>query len=204
MIKIDKKLIKHNFSKRTDKIKYIVIHNTDNYNKGAGALNHFNFFNSGDRRSSADYFVDDKTILQVVEDYNYSWHCGDGKGEYGITNNNSIGIEICVNSDGDYNKAINNAVGLVKHLINKYKIPLQNVVRHYDASRKTCPKEIIKGKNNITWDVFKTMIKEENKVKKEGYYRVVVGSFKDKNNAIKEQEKLKSKGFNSFLDYFEK
>ena len=51
-------------------------------------------------------FVDDSNIIQTV-DYtkNYSWHCGDGEGKYGITNKNSIGIEICVNSDGNYAKA---------------------------------------------------------------------------------------------------
>ncbi len=36
-----------------------------------------------------------------------------------------------------------------------------------------------------------------------GFYRVVVGSYKDKDNAIKQQEKLKKAGFNSFLAYYE-
>lgn len=36
------------------------------------------------------------------------------------------------------------------------------------------------------------------------YYRVITGSYKDKNNAIKEQEKLKAAGFNSFLEAFTK
>ena len=27
-----------------------------------------------------------------------TWHCGDGKNKYGITNANSLGIEICINS----------------------------------------------------------------------------------------------------------
>ena len=40
----------------------------------------------------------------------------------------------------------------------KYNISISNVVRHYDASRKNCPKEILEGKNNITWDKFKSMI----------------------------------------------
>lgn len=36
------------------------------------------------------------------------------------------------------------------------------------------------------------------------YYRVIVGSYKDKNNAIKQQEALKAKGFDSFLEAFKK
>ena len=36
-----------------------------------------------------------------------------------------------------------------------------------------------------------------------GYYRVIVGSYKDKNNAIAQQNKLKKAGFDSFLSYYE-
>ena len=74
-----------------------------------------------------------------VNDYAkyYTWHCGDGKGKYGITNSNSIGIEICINSDGNYNIAFQNAVELTKHLMKELNIPIERVVRHYDASRKT-------------------------------------------------------------------
>lgn len=40
--------------------------------------------------------------------------------------------------------------------------------------------------------------------KKETYYRVCVGSFKDKKNAEDQQTKLKAKGFDSFLVAYEK
>lgn len=174
MLPIEKKLIKYNFSKRTDKIKYIVIHTTGNTSKGAGVENHFKYFNGGDRQSSADYFVDDKIIGQFVEDYNYSWHCGDGRGQYGITNNNSIGVEICVNLDGDYNKTINNTIDLVKYLMGKYNISINNVVRHYDASRKNCPAEILSGKNGITWSEFKTRLTKNNSVDNKEYNATII------------------------------
>lgn len=38
---------------------------------------------------------------------------------------------------------------------------------------------------------------------KSGFYRVLVGSYKDKNNAIKRQEELKSKGIEASLIYFQ-
>lgn len=38
----------------------------------------------------------------------------------------------------------------------------------------------------------------------DGFYRVVVGSYKEKANAIKQQEKLKKAGFESFLDFYKK
>ena len=139
-IKINEKLVKYNFSKRTEgKIKYIVIHDTGNIDKGADANAHFNFFNNGDRQSSAHYFVDDKQILRIIKDENRSWAVGDGRDKYGITNENSLNIEMCINSDGDLNKTYLNTLKLTKYLMKKYNIPMENVVRHYDASRKICP-----------------------------------------------------------------
>lgn len=159
MLPIQKKIIKYNYSNRNRrKIEYIVVHDTGNTGKGADVNAHFNFFNGADRQSSADYFVDDHSIGQFVEDWNYSWHCGDGKGRYGITNSNSIGIEICINSDGNYVQAVKNTVELVRFLMNKYNIDVNHVVRHYDASRKSCPNQIIRGVDGITWDKFKQMV----------------------------------------------
>lgn len=159
MLPIQKMIIKYNYSSRNGrKIEYIVIHDTGNTGKGAGVKSHFNFFNGADRQSSADYFVDDHSIGQFVEDWNYSWHCGDGKGRYGISNSNSIGIEICINSDGNYVQAVKNTVELVRFLMNKYNIDINHVVRHYDASRKSCPNQIIRGVDGITWDKFKQMV----------------------------------------------
>ena len=159
MLPIQKMLIKYNYSSRNGrKIEYIVVHDTGNTGKGAGVKSHFNFFNGADRQSSADYFVDDYSIGQFVEDWNYSWHCGDGKGRYGITNSNSIGIEICINSDGNYVQAVKNAAELVRYLMGKYHIDIDHVVRHYDASRKSCPDQIIRGVSGITWTKFKQMV----------------------------------------------
>ena len=159
MLPISKMLIKYNYSSRGGrKIEYIVVHDTGNSGKGADVDAHFNFFNGADRQSSADYFVDDHKIGKFVEDWNYSWHCGDGKGRYGITNSNSIGVEICINSDGNYRQAVKNAAELVKYLMDKYNIPLSRVVRHYDASRKNCPAQIISGRDGITWDKFKQLV----------------------------------------------
>lgn len=159
-MEIKQKQISYNRSKRTAGIKYIVIHDTGNTGKGANALSHFNYFNGGDRNSSADFFVDSTQILQV-NDYTkyYTWHCGDGKGKYGITNANSIGIEICINSDGDYKTAFAKTIELTKYLMKKHNIPIDNVVRHYDASRKNCPASMSKN-NWAYWQDFKRRISE--------------------------------------------
>ena len=157
-MEIIKRQIAYNISIRNSAIKYIVIHDTGNKEKGADAIAHFNYFNGGDRKSSADFFVDDTVVIQV-NDYNkyYTWQCGDGKGKYGITNQNSIGIEICVNEDGNYKDAYLKAVELTKCLMAELNIPPERVVRHYDASRKNCPASM---SNNdwAYWQDFKNRI----------------------------------------------
>ena len=157
-MEIIKKQIAYNVSIRKPEIKYIVIHDTGNKKKGADAMAHFNYFNGGNRNSSADFFVDDKCVIQA-NDYKkfYTWAVGDGKGKYGITNSNSVSIEICVNEDSNYKKAYSKAVELTKVLMAELNIPIDRVVRHYDASRKNCPASM---SNNdwAYWQDFKNRI----------------------------------------------
>lgn len=154
-IQINEKLVRYNFSKRIEgMIKYIVIHDTGNKCIGANANAHYKFFNSGDKQSSAHYFVDDKQILRIIKDEDKSWAVGDGRGKFGITNENSLNIEMCINSDGDFNETYLNALKLTQYLMEKYDISIENVVRHYDASRKICP-DIFKDNNWKKWNKFK-------------------------------------------------
>ena len=176
-----------------NKCKYITIHETGNINKGAGALNHAKYINNG---SSATwhYTVDDKQIIQHYEDSVQCWHCGDGRGD---GNTNSIGIEMCVNSDGDFNKTIENTIELVKHLMNKHNIPIGNVVQHNKWNGKNCPANIRSGKP-ITWNTFINKIKNkptENNI----LYKVQVGAFRNKDNAIKLSNELKKLGYDNFI-----
>lgn len=157
-MEINEKLVKYNFSSRKGtSIKYIVIHDTGNTSKGADANAHFSFFNSTDRQSSAHYFVDDTQVLKIIKDSDKAWHCGDGNGKYGITNENSLGIEICINMNGNFNIAFDKAAELTSFLMKKYNITLENVVRHYDASRKICPNSMSKN-NWMLWDDFLTKV----------------------------------------------
>ncbi|KEH93066.1 amidase [Clostridium botulinum C/D str. BKT12695] len=153
---IEKHLIKYNFS-RGNNIKYIVIHDTGNTDRGANALAHYRYFNGGNRNSSAHYFIDSNRIVQTVEDWHISWHCGDGHGKYGISNYNSIGVEICVNSDSNYNEAVRKTIELVKYLMQKYNISSNRVVRHYDASRKCCPASM-SANGWAKWNWFKSQL----------------------------------------------
>lgn len=142
-------------------IKYIVVHDTGNPSRGANATAHYNYFNGGDRSSSADFFVDDTQVLCVNDYYKYyTWHCGDGRGKYGITNRNSVGIEFCINVDSDRNKTLERTAQLVRELMQELNIPIERVVRHYDASRKNCPQSM-SGNGWAQWYKFKEKLKGE-------------------------------------------
>ena len=154
--------IKYNRSNRGGTpIRYIVVHDTGNPSRGANATAHYNYFNGGDRSSSADFFVDDTQVLCVNDYYKYyTWHCGDGHGKYGITNRNSVGIEFCINVDSDRDKTLERTAQLVRELMQELNIPIDRVVRHYDASRKNCPQSM-SGNGWAQWYKFKEKLKGE-------------------------------------------
>ena len=74
---------------------YIVIHETDNWSKGADAKAHANAMKNGNLAGTVHYYVDSKSVYQTLDHSDGAWAVGDGKGKYGITNRNSINIEIC-------------------------------------------------------------------------------------------------------------
>ena len=157
-MQINFKQIKHNITHSPNrKIEYIILHDTGNFKQGANAEMHFKYFNGGNRQSSADFFVDDSQVLKI-NDYknNFTWAVGDGKGRYGITNRNSISVEICVNSDNDMDKTINKTIDLVIYLMKELNLPIERVCRHFNASRKNCPQTMNMG----TWDKWHAFINQ--------------------------------------------
>ena len=146
-------LSKHITKTNRNSIKYLVIHFTAGASSAPGkSLGMKNTFEN--REASADFGVDDLNIVQFNPDplKYYCWSVGDGKGKYGITNSNSISIEICSNlkkgrsakygnTDGWYftEDSLNNALKLAKYLMKKYNIPKDRVVRHWDVNSKNCP-----------------------------------------------------------------
>lgn len=135
MLPITRMISGYNHSSNNN-ITYIVIHDVG---ETSSARNNAIYFNGGNRGASAHYFVDNTSIYQVVEDYHGAWHVGDGHGKYGISNYNSIGIEMCLTNGNTTDTTIQNTLELTRYLMAKYSIPVTRVVRHYDASRKCCP-----------------------------------------------------------------
>ena len=138
--------------------KYIVVHYTAN--NGDTAKNNCVYFKYVNRQASANYFVDENEIWQCVRDEDVAWHCNTSGKYYHneCRNNNSIGVELCSRKDenGKYyfkKGTIENAQKLIAYLMVKYDIPLQNVVRHYDVTRKNCPAPFVE--NISQWQQFK-------------------------------------------------
>ena len=156
-------------------IKYIVIHYTAN--DGDTALSNAKYFAKGNRGASAHYFVDSNNIVQSVEDNYVAWSVGGSKYSdcsktgggkfYGVCNNsNSINIELCddIKNGNIYptEATINNVVDLVRTLMKKYNIGIDNVIRHFDVNGKRCP-AYWSGDNqkNAKWQEFKSRLEEK-------------------------------------------
>lgn len=122
---------------------YITIHETGNTGAGADAEAHGKYLagSAGEASlTSWHYTVDDHAIVQHLPDNETAYHAGDGA--TGPGNATSIGIEICVNSDGDFEAAKANAAALVRLLMAEHGIPLANVVQHNRWNGKNCPAAI--------------------------------------------------------------
>lgn len=165
------------------KISYIVIHYTAGVTSKAGAaINTAKYFATTDRDASADFVVDDATMVQYNPDIKnrYCWAVGGAKygnkgGKlYGVAKNtNCISIEICsTNSTGKMQSAnsptysftdaaLKNALELTKYLMAQYGVDADHVIRHYDVNGKPCPGIIgwnAESGDESKWNWFKSQL----------------------------------------------
>lgn len=116
----------------------ITVHETANTSRGADAQAHANLQSSGNvRQASWHITVDDKRAIRSFPDTVKCWHAGTEKG-----NATSIGVEICVNSDGNYEKALANAAEVVKILRKKHGLGRGAMKQHEEWSGKNCPTKL--------------------------------------------------------------
>ncbi len=140
--------------------RYIIIHETANRASGANAQAHYAYWNrDASARASAHFVVDDQEILNLVPLTCVAWHIGDGGVANPVNNQNAIGIEICVNADGSFPRAVKNALMLTRYLMREYQIPAANVRRHYDVSGKHCPATMLDTPQ--LWTSFKESLRAD-------------------------------------------
>lgn len=129
-----------NLSRRTQNIKWIVVHYTGTT---AAAANNCRYFAGGNRGASADWFIDDTGIYAFnpnIHNY-YSWHCGGGTAIEDRVNSRAVGIEV-VSAGSDFTQKQKDSLrSLVRALMSEFGIDANHVIRHYDChtGRKACP-----------------------------------------------------------------
>ena len=144
---------------KLSRISAIIIHWTANLSPKAGAVANRNYFSSSpvgkDGKpiyASAHYIVDSTCIVQCLPDEEVGYHVGSKTykpegvrimGSTGSPNYVSIGIEMCVNSDGDFNITRAQTVELTRFLAHKYNVERNNILRHFDITGKDCPQMMI-------------------------------------------------------------
>jgi N-acetylmuramoyl-L-alanine amidase len=160
-------------------LKGIIIHWTANTSSGANAIRNRNYFNTkpfikdknGDKVfASAHYVVDDHSIVQCLPDDEEGFHVGAKWASYkplaiSIMNNANpgkdspnkylIGIEMCVNTDGDFAKTKINTIELTRSLMAIHNLSIDQVHRHFDITGKLCPMMYI---DESKWAGFKAEI----------------------------------------------
>lgn len=143
-----------NFSRLSNDIQAIVIHNTATVEESTTAHRYHEKLHRGAGDSSWHYTVDDGSVIyHDVPDEYAAWHAGSDE------NYASIGIELCVNGaptnggtdfqfsgeayerwvEDRFRKTIENTAVLVAELLIKYGLPESAVIQHNDCSGKNCP-----------------------------------------------------------------
>lgn len=156
----------------TSAIRYLVYHYTSN--DGDRAENNARYYRDNVVSASAHYFVDDEKIYRSVEDARTAWAVGGKKWAdcqqtgggtlYGMcTNSNSLSIEMCdTQRDGRImatEATLERAAALGRALMEKYNIPIERVVRHFDVTGKHCPAYFM---DTVAWEAFKgRLVKQE-------------------------------------------
>ncbi len=132
----------------------ITVHNTYN---DASANNEARYAVSNDKSVSYHYVVDDKEVIQIVDESRNAWAAGDGNGP---GNRKSIHVEICYSLSGGvkYVAAEALAVKFIAQLLRERGWGIDKLRKHQDWNGKYCPHRIL-GEGR--WEAFKQAVARE-------------------------------------------
>ena len=132
----------------------IVVHNTAN---DASARNEIAYMTRNDYETSFHYAVDDKEVVQGIEENRNAWHSSDGG--KGKGNREGIAIEICYSKSGGdrFIKAEKLAVELIVDILKRYNWGVDKVTKHQDYCKKYCPHRTL----DMGWSRFIKMIEDK-------------------------------------------
>lgn len=160
MIKITKNHIPETskkYTKITMKPEYITVHSTGNPTSTAKNERAYLTNPNNTSETGYHYVVDEHEVIEVAPPTMVMWHAGDGRGN---GNMKSIGIEVC--ESGNREKALANAIDLIVHLMGTHNIAIDKVVRHYDWSKKQCPRIMNTDGKWTLWNQFYNRVTKAN------------------------------------------
>ena len=151
---------------RAGPVRYIVVHYTAN--AGDTAKNNADYFAGTVTETSAHYFVDETEIWQSVREEDTAWHCGSDRPEHDSCRNyNSIGVEMCDSRLQVPAATRARTAALVRELMERYGVPRENVLRHYDVTGKRCPAPWVDKPGE--WTEFKDMLEDDDMLTQEQF-----------------------------------
>lgn len=134
----------------------ITIHNTGNPTSTADGERRWLTNPSNKATASYHIVVDEREAIECLPLNESAWHAGDGAN--GPGNRTSIGIEIC--ESGDYAKTLDNAVDLVAKMLKERGWGVDRLRRHYDWSKKICPRLMYDAGKWTGWAEFKARVRK--------------------------------------------
>ena len=162
-------------------IEWIIVHYTGDYGSQGRAQKTADAMQTWKRTTSTHYLVGDDDIYQVVEDRHAAWHCPYEKSNKCLASNTcALGVDLVEHKrnsrsksvkDRDWyftDKVIEDGAQLVAELADKYNIPMDHIVRHFDVTGKWCPRPFVGSDiNEVTgetgefaWEKFKLLVEK--------------------------------------------
>lgn len=131
-----------------------VVHNTAN---DASAENEIAYMRRNNNEVSFHYAIDDKEVVQGIEENRNAWASGDGGNGKG--NREGIHIEICYSKSGGerFIQAEKNTARFIAEGLKAKGWGIDKVTKHQDYSGKYCPHRTL----DMGWQRFLNMIQDE-------------------------------------------
>ncbi|EGP7042071.1 TPA: N-acetylmuramoyl-L-alanine amidase family protein [Listeria monocytogenes] len=144
------------------RVSKIVMHYTAN--PGASADNHRRYFRDlKNRYASAHIFIDDKEAICIIPLNEVAYHANERSCKLtalqastsyyrgGNANLTSIGIEMCLDKNGNITAAtFNRSVDVAAELCKTYDLTASDIIRHYDVTGKNCPAPWVAKPSELT------------------------------------------------------
>lgn len=134
------------------KPQFLTIHSTGNPSSTARNERGWLTNPSNNRTASWHIVVDEREAIEAIPLTEVAYHAGTAAG-----NSTSIGLEIC--ESGNREKTLAHAAEVAASILKKYGWGVDRLRRHYDWSKKNCPR-ILSANNWAGWTQFKKEVEK--------------------------------------------